>query len=103
MVDVAREVVPWVVMFEVGVVESRSRSGGCGSGVLDAQHQNQLKPVLERKSQTKMESNDVYTGGPVVQGPGPVVPVGSSSLRSARARPLFPPIHDFLAKSREIG
>ena len=85
-----------MVVFEDGVVESRSQSGGCRSDVLDAQHQNQLKPVLERKSQTKMESKGVFTGGPVV-------PVESSSSRTARDRPLFPPIREFLAKSREIG
>ena len=92
-----------MVMFEVGVVESRSRSVGCGSDVLNAQHQNPLKPVLERKCQAKKESNGGISGGPVVPGPGPVVPVESSSSRTARDRPLFPPIREFLAKSREIG
>ena len=56
-----------------------------------------VQMMLMNASINFITNMDCYTG------PELVVPVGSCSSRTARDRPKFPPIREFLAKSREIG
>ena len=83
------------MMFKDGVVESRSRSGGCGSDVLDVQHQNQLKPVSKTECQTEKGEVSMFSGlaGSSVGWPEVPLEVGRK-YRSAP--PVVPVVHKFV-------
>ena len=83
------------MMFEDGVVESRSRGGGCESDVLDAQHQNQLKPVSKTECQMEKGEVSMFSGLAGSTGGWPEVPL-EVGRKYRSSPPVVPVVHNFV-------